>query len=70
MAEVFESIATFAGKHSGEGVLRKLIKTVRQWEVLEKDNGAEGGTGQEVGGKPWQLGNRKRLLTMLEIPLG
>lgn len=41
MAEVFGSRATFVGKHSGEGVLGKLIKTgtVRQWEVSGKDNG-------------------------------
>lgn len=51
MAEVFGSIATSAENHSGEGALRKLIKTVRQWEVPGKDNGAERGTGQEVGGK-------------------
>lgn len=39
MAEVFGSTATSAGKHNGEGMLRKLTKTVRQW----KDNGTGGG---------------------------
>lgn len=53
MAEVFGSTATSAGKHNGEGMLRKLTKTVRQW----KDNGTGRGGGDwpGVGGKPWQL---------------
>lgn len=52
MAEVFGSTATSAGKHNGDGMLRKLTKTVRQW----KDNGTGGGRDWPgVGGKPWQL---------------
>lgn len=59
MAEVFGSTATSAGKHNGEGMLRKLIKTVRQW----KDNGAEEGLArgwEKSPGSSWRpLGNRK-----------
>lgn len=55
MAEVFGSTATSAGKHSGEGMLRKLIKTFKQWKVPGKDKGQSGGAGQGVEGKPWQL---------------
>lgn len=45
-------VAEVFGKHSGEGVLGKLIKTgiVRQWEVPEKAN--------ERG---WPGGGRKAL---------
>lgn len=52
MAEAFGGRAASAGKHSGEGMLGKLIKRgrVRQQEVPGKDN-----KGWELGGKPWQL---------------
>lgn len=69
MAEVFGSTATSAGTHNGEGMLRKLIKTVRQW----KDNGVGGdwpGGGRKalaVHGDRLAIGN---ILTMLEMSLG
>lgn len=57
VTEAFESRATSAGMHCGEGMLGKLIKR-GQWEVPgEDDEGARDG-------------NRKHFLNVLEVFLG